>query len=102
MPYASDARAGPLARALVIRGGDPRGSRCSRPSVFADEEPAGAGRRHDDPYGEDDHVGAAAAVSVWRGVRDPVPVRAAALLVPVADQHSRFWLWRAGSAGGQL
>src|SRR3954471_4365226 len=102
MPYASDARAGPLARALVIRGGDPRGSRCSRPSVFADQEPAGAGRRHDDPYGEDDHVGVAAAVSVWRRVRDPVPVRVAAVLVPAVGLDCRVRLWRAWVAGGQL
>src|SRR3954465_3931473 len=102
MAYASDARAGPLARALVIRGGDPRCSRCSRPSILADEEPAGAGRRHDDPYGEDDHVRPASAVPVWRRVRDPVPFPLAAVLVPAAGVDRRVRLWRAGAAGGQL
>src|SRR4051794_7729608 len=102
MAYASDARAGPLARALVIRGGDPRGSRCSRPSILADEEPAGAGRRHDDPYGEDYLAPPAPAVPLWRRVRDPVPVRAAALLVPASRIDRGVRLRRSGPSGGQL
>src|SRR4051812_49828268 len=102
MAYASDARVGVLACASPIPGGDPRGSRCSRSSFLADQEPAGAGRRHDDLDGQDDHVGAATAVSVWRRVRDPVPVRAAPVLVPAVDIDGRVRVWRAGSAGGAL
>ena len=42
------------------------------------------------------------ALSLWRGVHRPVPLRAAALLVSAADLHRGDQLWRAGSAGGEL
>ena len=44
----------------AMRGERTVGPKRRRSSVPAGEEPAGRGGRHDDPHGEDDHVGAAA------------------------------------------
>src|SRR3954452_2412967 len=84
------------------RGTGTHGQGDRRQSVLADQEPARAGRGHDDPHGQDDHVGAPAALSVWRRVRDPVPVRAAAVLVPAARLDRGVRLRSARPPGGQL
>src|SRR5437588_2471688 len=78
------------------------GSQRRRPGVSSHEEPARRGGGHDDPHGEDDHVGAAPALSLRRRVRFPVPVRPAPVLVPVAGLDGGVRLRRARPAGGQL
>ena len=59
------------------------------------------GRGNDDPHLEHAGLRGQAAVPVRRGVHRPVPLRAAALLVPAADLHRRLRLRRPGPAGGQ-
>src|SRR5919202_652464 len=73
-----------------------------RPSVSSREEPARRGRGHDDPDGQDDRLRPPAAVSLRRRVRQPVPLRPAAVLVSAPDLDGRVRLRRAGPAGGEL
>ena len=78
------------------------GQTSCRSGLLADQEPAGAGRRHDDPHGQDVGVGGAPAVSVRHRVRAAVPVRAAPVLVSAHDLDDRVRLRRAGPPGRQL
>ena len=61
-----------------------------------------AGREHDDPDRQDDHGDGQAAVPLRRRVHRPVPLRAAALLVPDDDLDVAFGFGAPGPAGRQL
>src|SRR4051794_7951822 len=91
----------PAPREAAIGGGTSGPSR-SRQGVPSRKEPVRAGGEHDDPHRQDDHGHRQAAISLWRGVHQPVHLRPAAVLVSDADQHRRLRLRRPGPASGQL
>jgi len=111
---------GPILRWQVAHGGypwrkvlggsdsDPRegkdrdGAQRRRAGVPVGKARARGIRGHDDPHGQDHLVCAQASVSVRRRVRLPVPVRAAARVVPAARLHGRDQLRRPRPAGRRL
>ena len=95
-----------LVDALAVwRSGQPEetdGQISRRQGVPARQDPLRAGREHDDPDRQDARRRGQAPVSLRRRVHRPVPLRAAALLVPDDDLDDRLRVRRARAAGGQL
>src|SRR4051812_27008636 len=89
-------------RVPAKRGENLVGPKRRRSSLPACQEHAGRSRGHDDPHGQDDHVCPASAVPVRRRVRQPVPLRAEAVLVPADRLHGRVRLRRTRTAGCEL
>src|SRR5882757_8065718 len=78
------------------------GRNCSEQGVPARQvgvRTGGGARSPDRPH---DFFGGSPALSVWRGVHRPVPLRPAALLVPAAGLDRGDQLWRSGAPGRQL
>src|SRR5215211_8803934 len=84
------------------RRGRRHGPRNSRSSFSTGQGGPRGGRGHGHPDREDHRLRGHPAVSLRRRVRRPVPVRAAAVLVPAAPDHRRVRLRRPGPPGGQL
>src|SRR5215207_6777975 len=78
------------------------GPKRRRPSVPSYEESARRSRGHDDSHGQDDRLRPPPALPLRGRVRQPVPLRPAAVLVPAADLHGGVRLRGPWPAGGQL
>src|ERR1035437_178029 len=98
-------RATRASRNILRRRSSPEGGVCrdgsqrSRTGPVPNQEPARGGRGHDDPHGSDALLRDSPALPLRRRVRLPVPVHAAARLVPAARLDRGHLLRRSRAPG---